>query len=196
MPSSPGFARGFFSSLAQTFRFWMRTEVHAYAFSVAANVLLSFFPFLIVTLSLSSIFFNRYTTLAAIDLALRDYFPANSDSFSRIICHRSRHRRRSPSSCCCSRPTGFSSRLEVALNHVWGIHKNRSFLRNQLVSLTLIFACGGLALFSLWLGALERRDGRLTADGRRPVLQTRVCAHHDADPVSGLPVSCRTVSRR
>jgi uncharacterized BrkB/YihY/UPF0761 family membrane protein len=58
---------------------------------------------------------------------------------------------------------GIFEPLEVALNHVWGIHKNRSFLRNQLVSLTLIFACGGLALFSLWLGALGRQDGRVTA---------------------------------
>src|SRR5579872_6481914 len=81
MPSSPGLVRGLFHSLAQTFRFWMRTEVHAYAFSVAANVLLSFIPFVIVTLSLSSIFFNRYTTLAAIDLALRDYFPSELGQF-------------------------------------------------------------------------------------------------------------------
>ncbi|MGH9612567.1 MAG: hypothetical protein ACRD4P_05755 [Bryobacteraceae bacterium] len=33
-----------------TVRYWMATEVHVYAFSVAANLLLSFFPFLIVML--------------------------------------------------------------------------------------------------------------------------------------------------
>ncbi len=46
--------------------------------------------------------------------------------------------------------------LEVALNRVWGISKNRSFLRNQLVSLLLIFACGGLALLSLAATAVHR----------------------------------------
>ena len=45
--------RRFATGLGLTFRYWMQTEVHVYAFSVAANVLLSFFPFLIVILSLS-----------------------------------------------------------------------------------------------------------------------------------------------
>ena len=31
---------GFFRALRPTFRYWMKTEVHVYAFSVAANVLL------------------------------------------------------------------------------------------------------------------------------------------------------------
>ena len=35
-----------------TIRYWMETEVHVYAFSIAANVLLSFFPFLIVMVTL------------------------------------------------------------------------------------------------------------------------------------------------
>ena len=46
--------RRFATGLGLTFRYWMQTEVHVYAFSVAANVLLSFFPFLIVML-----FFSR-----------------------------------------------------------------------------------------------------------------------------------------
>ena len=39
----------------------MHTEVHIYAFSVAANVLLSFFPFLIVMLSLPRQVFGEQT---------------------------------------------------------------------------------------------------------------------------------------
>src|SRR5437870_617051 len=67
--------RRLYAALAPTFRYWSQTEVHVYAFSVAANVLLAFFPFLIVMMSLSRVFFSQPTTLAAIDLALRDYFP-------------------------------------------------------------------------------------------------------------------------
>jgi uncharacterized BrkB/YihY/UPF0761 family membrane protein len=37
--------------------------------------------------------------------------------------------------------------LEVALNKVWGIRTNRSFLRNMFVSLALAIVCGVLALF-------------------------------------------------
>src|SRR5216684_9142301 len=62
-------------SLVRTLRYWMQTEVHVYAFSVAANVLLSFFPFLIVMLSLSRRVFGQQAAAGAIDLALRDYFP-------------------------------------------------------------------------------------------------------------------------
>ena len=38
---------------------------------------------------------------------------------------------------------------------MWGIATNRSFLRNQLVSLALIFTCGGLALLSLGFAAIN-----------------------------------------
>src|SRR6185369_12018254 len=48
---------------------------------------------------------------------------------------------------------GIFEPLEVALNRAWGVTKNRSYLKNQLISLGLIFACGGLALASLMLTA-------------------------------------------
>lgn len=156
MAPRPGLARRCYTFLTPTLRFWMRTETHVYAFSVAANVLLSFFPFLIVTISLSRIFFDQFTTLAAIDLALKDYFPSELGQFL----HNNLPPRQPPQVVSILlllfTANGIFEPLEVALNHVWGIHKNRSFLRNQVVSLALIFACGGLALFSLWLGAIGR----------------------------------------
>jgi membrane protein len=157
MASRPRLARGIFRFLVPTFHYWARTEVHVYAFSVAANVLLSFFPFLIVSISLSRIFFDQFTTVAAIDLALKDYFPSELGQFL----HNNLPPRQPPQVISILlllfTANGIFQPLEVALNHVWGIHKNRSFLRNQMVSLTLIFACGGLALFSLWLGALQHK---------------------------------------
>ncbi len=134
----------------------MQTEVHVYAFSVAANVLLSFFPFLIVCISLSRIFFDQQTTVAAIDFALRDYFP---DAFGQFL-HNNLPPRRPPEVVSIIlllfTANGIFEPLEVALNRVWGIHKNRSYLGNQLVSLGLIFACGVLALLSLGVTALHR----------------------------------------
>ena len=38
---------------------------------------------------------------------------------------------------------GIFEPLEVALNRAWGVATNRSYLRNQAVSLGLILACGG-----------------------------------------------------
>lgn len=161
---SPG-AR-IFHALAPTFRYWMRTEVHVYSFSVAANVLLSFFPFLIVALSVSRLFFDRRTTLAAIDFIFRDYFPGALGQFLHSDAHNNLPQ---------GGPiqivsiflllftaNGIFEPLEVALNRIWGISKNRSFFRNQLVSLGLIFACGGLALVSMGITALHQESPSAT----------------------------------
>ena len=75
MPEYDGPATKFFRALAPTFRYWMETEVHVYAFSIAANVLLSFFPFLIVCVTLSRLHFGYQATVTAINFALHDYFP-------------------------------------------------------------------------------------------------------------------------
>ena len=47
--------------------------------------------------------------------------------------------------------------LEVALNRIWDVPNNRSYVRNQIVSLGLIFLCGSLTLISLVLTAANRR---------------------------------------
>jgi uncharacterized BrkB/YihY/UPF0761 family membrane protein len=133
----------------------MQTEVHVYAFSVAANVLLSFFPFLIVSITVSRLFFDKATTLAAIDFALRDYFPDNFGHFLRNNLPSQRPPQLVSLLLLLFTANGIFEPLEVALNRAWGISKNRSFFRNQLISLSLIFACGGLALLSLGLTALN-----------------------------------------
>jgi uncharacterized BrkB/YihY/UPF0761 family membrane protein len=45
--------------------------------------------------------------------------------------------------------------LEVAFNRIWRVKHNRSFLRNQIVSLGLIFACGALVLASICITTLN-----------------------------------------
>jgi membrane protein len=155
-------ARRIVRAVAPTLRYWMQTEVHVYAFSIAANVLLSFFPFLIIAMSLARSVFDYRTTVAAIDFIFRDYFPGALGQFLHSEAHNNL-----PS----GRPlqvvslvlllftaNGIFQPLEVALNRVWGIRKDRSFFRNQLVSLALIFACGGLALLSFGVTALHQES--------------------------------------
>ena len=165
-----GFPRFLLDAILPTLRYLSETEVHALAFSVAANVLLSFFPFLIVSVSLSQVFFSRETTVAAIDFALRDYFPDALGSFlSKNLPHR-------PVTDWIAlllllfSSNGVFEPLEVAFNKIWGIHKNRGYLHNQLVSLALIFSCGSLALLSL--GITELRVG--SSGGLRIELWTSV----------------------
>jgi YihY family inner membrane protein len=52
--------------------------------------------------------------------------------------------------------TGVFLPLEVALNSVWGVRENRSYVRNQLVSIGLAFAAGALAMASVALTAGQR----------------------------------------
>jgi uncharacterized BrkB/YihY/UPF0761 family membrane protein len=157
MQPRPGLARSLVGGILPTLRYWTQTEVHAFAFSVAANVLLGFFPFLIVSVSLSRLFFSGQTTLAAIDFALRDYFP---DALGEFL---SKNLPQRPVTDWVAlglllfSSNGIFVPLEVALNKVWGIQKNRSYLHNQVVSLLLIFSCGTLALLSL--GITEMRVG-------------------------------------
>jgi uncharacterized BrkB/YihY/UPF0761 family membrane protein len=160
MYSRPGLFWRIYDFISPTVRFWMRTEVHVYCFSVAANVLLSFFPFLIVSVSLSRILFDYQTTVAAIDLALKDYFPTALGNFLQANLPPRRPPQVISILLLLFTANGIFEPLEVALNHVWGIHKNRSFFKNQILSLVLILGCGGLALASLWLVAIGQQAAR------------------------------------
>ncbi len=145
------------NAVMPTFRYWMQTEVHVYAFSIAANVLLSFFPFLIVCVSLGRLVFDRQTVESALDAALRDLFPSAFRDFMILRNNLPAPQRVELLSIfiLLFSANGVFEPLEVALNRVWGIRKNRTFLRNQAVSLVLIFVCGMLALLSLSLAAVR-----------------------------------------
>jgi YihY family inner membrane protein len=52
--------------------------------------------------------------------------------------------------------TGVFLPLEVALNSVWGVKKNRNYLQNQIVSLVLAAGVGVLAMASVGISAAQR----------------------------------------
>ena len=137
----------------------MQTEVHVFAFSVSAGLLLSFFPFLTVMLSICRYVLNWREGVGAVYFALNDYFP---DTMGQFI-------RRNFEVTVASRgpvqvvslillfftASGIFEPLEVALNRIWNCPINRHYFKNQLVSLGLIFACGALMMFSTTLTALN-----------------------------------------
>lgn len=150
-----------------TARYLMAVETHAYAFSMAANVLLSFFPFLIVMVSLCRYALRWRAAEATIFLALGEYFP---DALGEFI-------RRNLRVTVDSRgpfqvvsvlllmytANGIFEPLEVALNRAWGIPANRSYIKNQLISLLLILVCGAMGLASA--SAAARVAGENLAEG-------------------------------
>jgi membrane protein len=142
--------------MLSTARYLLRTDVHTFAFSVAANSILSFFPFLVLLMTLTRNIFHSWTMSYAIEVFLRDALPAGQDfvihNLNAIVS--SRHRVQILSLLILLvTSTGIFMPLEVALNRVWGFRNNRSYFGNQLISLGLAFACGLLALLSIALTA-------------------------------------------
>ena len=133
----------------------MQTEVHVYALAVAASVLLSFYPFLIVMLSFCRDVLHWPAAVDAIYLALNDYLPGDLGAFLKRNLPLRGPFQPTAMLLLLITANGVFEPLEVALNRAWGVTKNRSYLRNQLVSLGMIFLCGGLALLSLILTGMN-----------------------------------------
>jgi membrane protein len=151
-----------------TLRYLMQTEVHTYAFSVAANSLLSFFPFIVLLLTVVHRVFHSPAMYTVVLELLRDYLPSNKDFLIRNLQFLASVRGRGQILSFVMlliTSTGIFLPLEVALNSIWGFKKNRSYLMNLIVSLGLALACGCLAMLSIALTAENLRMlGRFVND--------------------------------
>jgi YihY family inner membrane protein len=142
--------------LASTAKYVSRTEVHTFAFSMAANAILSFFPFVLLLMTLIRRVFHSRVMYEAVVQLLRDHLPAGQDFVIRNLnaLVNARHRAEAVSLLILLvTSTGIFMPLEVALNRIWRFPDNRSYFRNQLISLGLTFCCGVLALLSIGLTA-------------------------------------------
>jgi len=142
--------------ILSTVRYLMRTEVHTFAFSVAANAILSFFPFVLLLMTLIRRVFHSPVMYEVVLQLLRDYLPAGQDFVIRNLNSLvgARHQAQLASlAILLITSTGIFLPLEVALNRIWGFQENRSYLGNQLISLGLAFWCGLLALLSIGMTA-------------------------------------------
>src|SRR5262249_19452145 len=147
---------GYSGMAASTVKYLLRTEVHTFAFSVAANAILSFFPFVLLLMTLIRRVFRSPVMYDVVVQLLRDYLPAGQDIVIRNLnaLVGARHRAQIFSLLILLvTSTGVFMPLEVALNRIWNFPNNRSYLGNQLISLGLAFACGVLALLAIALTA-------------------------------------------
>ncbi|HEY6338388.1 MAG TPA: YihY/virulence factor BrkB family protein [Candidatus Sulfotelmatobacter sp.] len=142
--------------LLSTTKYLMRTEVHTFAFSVAANAILSFFPFVVLLMTLIRRVFHSKVMYEVVLELLRDYLPAGQEFVIRNLNAMvdTRHRVAIVSLIILLiTSSGVFLPLEVALNRIWRFPNNRSYLGNQLISLGLAFGCGVLALVSIAMTA-------------------------------------------
>jgi YihY family inner membrane protein len=154
-----------------TMRYLSQTEVHVYALSIAASVMLSLYPFLTVMFSILRHVFKSNIGERALWVAVNDYFPGELGEFITrnlsINLDKPQHSRFQIVSVILLLLTanGVFEPLEVALNRAWGAHKNRSYLRNQLMSFGLIILCGGLVIASAMLTAVNQHFVESQIDG-------------------------------
>jgi membrane protein len=142
-----------------TVHYLMETEAHVYALAVSASVLLSFYPFLLVMLSFCRDVLHWPAAQQAIYLGLGDFFAGEPGVFlvRNLQSYMIPKLHIGSMFLLLLTANGIFEPMEVALNRAWGVARNRSYLKNQLISLGLIFLCGALAMLSLMLTAMNTR---------------------------------------
>ncbi len=153
-PSRSALGRG--GTVRSTAKYLMRTDVHTFAFSVAANSILAFFPFVVLLMTVIRRVFHSQAMSDVIVELLRDYLPAGQEFVIRnlnAMVNTKRSVQVVSLLILLVTSSGVFLPLEVGLNSIWKFSGNRSYLGNQLISFGLALACGVLALLSVALTA-------------------------------------------
>jgi membrane protein len=143
------------SQVTALLRYLSRTAVHTYAFSVAANAILSLFPFIVLMLTIARLLHSPQM-VEVIRGMLQVLLPTGQEFVTRNMVYLVYSQKRVAAVSVVMlliSSTGVFLPLEVALNQVWGVKENRSYVRNQMISLGLAFMVGVLALLSIAVSA-------------------------------------------
>jgi membrane protein len=136
-------------------------EVHTYAFSVAANAIISFIPLIVLLYTIALSVFHSHEMVNVVSKIVEQFLPTTAKQGDKdflsfwLKAVASRHGVQALSllmiliSC-----TGIFLPLEVALNQAWGVARSRNYLVNQLVAfglaILMVFLAMGSVLLSTW----------------------------------------------
>jgi membrane protein len=134
------------------------SEVHTFAFSVAANAILSFIPFIALLYALSDKVFNSEMMKSVVIAMVIYFFPVDQAFMARNLPALASHVGVQLFSLimilvAC---TGIFLPLEVALNQAWGVTKSRNYLHNQVIAFGLAILMVALGMGSVLLNAVAR----------------------------------------
>jgi membrane protein/epoxyqueuosine reductase len=149
---------------APIIEYLLDSEVHTYAFSVAANAIISFIPLIILLYTISLSVFHSQEMANVVTKIVEQLVPTTATQG--FLTYRlesaavlgSRHGVQALSllmilvSC-----TGIFLPLEVALNQAWGVTKSRNYVLNQLVAFGLAILMLFLAMASVFLSTWQRQ---------------------------------------
>lgn len=143
------------------FAYLLDSQVHTFAFSVAANAIISFIPFIVLLYTLSRAVFHSQPMVDVVSDLVNYFLPSTAKTgfltynLEAVV---PRHGVQALSlvmiliSC-----TGIFLPLEVALNQAWGVAKSRNYFFNQLVAFGLALIMVALALVSILVNAGEHQ---------------------------------------
>jgi membrane protein/epoxyqueuosine reductase len=144
------------------------SEVHTFAFSVAANAILSFIPFTVLLYTLSRSVFHSQMMVKVVDDMVNYFLPsvASQDWVANNLEAAAAHQGVQFFSLlmiliAC---TGIFLPLEVALNQAWGVTKSRNYLQNQVIAFGLAILMVVLGMSSILLNAAARGVLKLLFD--------------------------------
>jgi len=138
-------------------RYLLDSEVHTFAFSVAANAILSFIPFIVLLYTLAQSVFHSQAMVSVINDMVVYFLPSTaSEGFLTVNLAMAASRQGVQVfslimiliAC-----TGIFLPLEVALNQAWGVSKSRNYLGNQVVAFGLAILMVVLGMASILLNA-------------------------------------------
>ena len=155
----PGQAATVAEDVLSLVKYMAQTEVHTYAFSVAANAILSLFPFIVMMFTIARQVFHSTAFESAIADMIRYFLPTGQQFVTKnmeIVAHAHSGVQVASVVMLLISSTGVFLPLEVALNKVWGVARNRSYLMNQLVSLGLAAGIGVVAMTSIAITAAQQ----------------------------------------
>ena len=137
------------------------SEVHTFAFSVAANAIISFIPLVVLLYTLALSVFHSDAMKHVVDQMVNYYLPSAAkdknflvntiwfEAVAPILKHKSAQALSLVMILIAC--TGIFLPLEVALNQAWGVAKSRNYLFNQTIAFGLAILMAVLALLSMIL---------------------------------------------
>jgi membrane protein len=146
-------------SCASVIEYLLDSEVHTYAFSVAANAIISFIPFIVLLYTLSRVVFHSALMVRVVGEMVHYFLPSNQDWVAASLANAAQRQGVQwislvmiLISC-----TGIFLPLEVALNQAWGVSKSRNYVMNQLVAFGLALLMVALAVLSILLSTWQQQ---------------------------------------
>ncbi len=144
-------------------RYLLDSEVHTFAFSVAANAILSFIPFIVLLYTLAISVFRSVAMKDVLDYTVNYFLPPvtrekgwiTGSIYNMVVKSSSHHGVQAFSllmivvAC-----TGIFLPLEVALNQAWGVTKSRNYVHNQIIAFGL-----AILMIALGMGSVLLNEG-------------------------------------